>query len=495
MPIPLFADADGDDTIPLYRRAYARLRDMIVRGVLRPGQRLPSSRTFATDLGVARNTIEAAFAQLEAEGFITRKVGSGSYVSALTHSLMAPRSTPRSTPRSSPRSAARTLRGTAEHPALSKRGQLMAIAGPSAAADVDATFGVCRPGIDVFPYEIWNRLMGRRSRRLDRRLLDEVPPGGLAGLRDAIATYVTAARGVQCESSQVIVVSSTQQALDLVARLLLDPRDEVWLEEPCYAGATAAFRNAGARIIPTRVDAHGLDVDAGIRAAPHARMAYVTPSHQFPLGVTMTAERRLALLAWAEKASAWIVEDDYDSEFRYSGRPIAALQGLDRAGRTLYVGTFNKAMFPSLRLAYLVVPASLTAAAANARQWLDGHTPAMTQAVMADFINGGHFGQHLRTMRETYRTRRDALREAVDRYAAGRITLGASEAGMHMVGWLPPGTDMSRLRERAARKHLYLRDVAAYYARRAPGPGLVLNFASSPPSRIAQGVRALADLL
>jgi GntR family transcriptional regulator/MocR family aminotransferase len=485
VPMPLFAGIGGDDVVPLYRRAYGRLRDMILRGVLAANHRLPSSRTLATDLGVSRNTVEAAFAQLEAEGYITRKVGSGSYVSAVLPQR----------PSDTGRRGAKHPRHTGDQVALSKRGRLMALPGPTTDADGDATFGVCRPGIDVFPFELWNRLAARRGRRLDRRLLDEAPAAGLPALRHAVAAYVSGARGVRCEPSQVIVVSSTQQALDLLARLLLDPRDQAWVEEPCYVGATAALRNAGARMVPVRVDERGLDVDAGIRAAPAARLVYVTPSHQFPLGVTMSAERRLALLSWAERANAWIIEDDYDSEFRYVGRPLAALQGLDAHDRVVYVGTLNKVMFPSLRLAYVVLPPSLVEAVRRARQWHDGHASAMTQAVMADFITAGHFGQHIRTMRGAYQERRDALCAAIANHAAGRITLGVSDAGMHVAAWLPRGTDVPALRERAATKHLYLRDIATYYARRPPQPGLVLNFGSSPPTAIRGGVATLAALL
>jgi GntR family transcriptional regulator/MocR family aminotransferase len=300
---------------------------------------------------------------------------------------------------------------------------------------------------------------------------------------------------VRCAAEQVIVVTSTQQALDLIGRLLVDPHDEVLVEEPCYAGATAAFRNAGARLVPVRVDEQGLDVEHGARISPTARLCYVTPSHQFPLGVTMSLARRLALLAWAERARAWIVEDDYDSEFRYTGHPLAALQGLDEHARVLYVGTLNKAMFPALRLAYLVVPLDLVEPFTNARQWLDGFTPAGTQAVMADFMLGGHFVQHTRRMRAIYHERRDALRAAVERHAVDRIRLGPADGGMHAVGWLPRRTDVAQLCRRAAQRNMYLRDLGVYYANHSPGPGVLLNFASAPERAIERGIAAVSRLI
>ena len=492
VPISIFAELDDSDAIPLYRRTYRRMREMILRGALAPGSRLPSTRTLAADMAVSRNTVEAAFSQLEAEGFITRRVGSGSYV---TPSLPEP---PLGAPRQIKHqklSRGATSGRMAGHAALSKRGRVMATRGPNADADADVNFGVCRPALDVFPTALWNRIAARRSRQLSQRLLDACSPAGLPELRRAIAEYLSSARGVKCDADQVLVVTSTQQALDLVARLLVDTHDEVWLEEPCYAGATAAFRNAGASLVPVHVDENGVDVEFGARVAPRARLAYVTPSHQFPLGVTMTLARRLALLDWAERANAWIVEDDYDSEFRYVGRPLAALQGLDRGSRVLYLGTFNKVMFPGIRLAYVVVPSDLVEPFVDARQWLDGHTSTATQAVMADFIFGGHFAQHIRHMGAVYRERRDALAHAVERHGAGRIRLGPADAGMHAVGWLPKRTDVALLQRRAAAQGMHLRDVGVYYAGRPPAPGLVLNFAGSPARVIARGVEALARLI
>jgi GntR family transcriptional regulator / MocR family aminotransferase len=495
-PVSLFRAEPRDSDSPLYRETYRRVRTMILDGTLRAGDRLPSARAMAEDLHLSRNTIETAFAQLRSEGYVERRVGAGTFVSSSVPA--APRPPAR---RSTSEPARAATAGVAARPrevgerALSRRGRASCAPPPGPSADADASFGVCRPGLDLFPVRLWNRLAARRMRRASLELLDEQLPNGLQALRESIASYLALARGVRCSPQQVIVVTSTQQAIDLVARALLDPGDEVWLEEPCYTGARHAFAAAGARIIPIAVDDAGLDVDRGARRAPRSRLAYVTPSHQFPLGVTMTLERRLALINWAHSANAWILEDDYDSAFRYDGRPLAALQGIDDHGRVLYVGTFNKIMFPSLWLAYLVVPADLVEPMTAARRWMDGFTTAMNQAVMADFVQDGHFGAHVRAMRDAYRVRRDALEHAVDQYAPRRIRLGPREGGMHAVGWLPKGVNVAALAERCASRGLYLRNLAEYYARRPPGPGVVLNFASAPSDAIGRGVRTLASLL
>jgi GntR family transcriptional regulator/MocR family aminotransferase len=485
---------DGSGT-PLYRRAYRRIRQMILDGTLPSGRRLPSTRTLSGDLGVSRNTVELAFSQLQSEGYIRRRIGSGSFVgdslpNAAAHARRARRPVGSGTAER-PVLARRTT-GTA---VLSKRGRLAAAAAPDPEADADPTFGVCRPGLDVFPLHIWNRLLARRARQTTRELLDESSPKGLGVLRRAVAEYLVASRGVKCDAEQVIVLTSTQQGLDLAARLLLDPGQAAWVEEPCYIGARLALRNAGARLVPVPVDDGGLDVDRGIHLANDARLAYVTPSHQFPLGVTMGLSRRLELLRWAERSDAWIVEDDYDSEFRYAGRPLASLQGLDRSGRVVYLGTFNKVMFPSLRLAYMVVPPDLVDAFAAARRWIDGHSSALVQTVMADFITGGHFGTHIRHMREVYRERRDALTDATHRYAPSRIQLGPADGGLHVVAWLLDTVDVRRIVAGAAAESLYLRDVSLYYATSPPAPGIVLSFASSAPHVLRRGVRILSRLL
>ncbi|MDF1506347.1 PLP-dependent aminotransferase family protein, partial [Roseisolibacter sp. H3M3-2] len=306
-------------------------------------------------------------------------------------------------------------------------------------------FRLGEPAVDAFPTALWARLTARRW-RAGTIGLGEGDPAGDPALRAAIATHVTAARGARCTAEQVLVVSGTQQALDLAARVLLDPGDAVWIEDPGYRGARAAFAAAGARLVPVPVDGEGLDVAAGEAAAPGARLAYVTPSHQFPLGAVMSAPRRLALLAWARRADAWVVEDDYDSEFRYGGRPLPCLQGLDaerrapgESARVVYVGTFNKTLAPGLRMGYVVVPDALADAMRAARAASDRFAPTIAQGVLADFIGEGHYARHVRRARAAYAERQAALLEAAARELDALLALAPDAAGLHLVGRLPAG--------------------------------------------------------
>ncbi len=470
------------DGAPLHARIYRGLREAILSGKLAPGARLPSTRTLAVDLGVSRTTAEEAFAQLDAEGYLTRRVGDGTYVTV-----------PKDGPLGIPRAARPS--GGAPRPSLSGRGRSMTRTSACEEPTTLRAFRAGLPALEAFPLEIWQRLLARRLRQSGRALLGYGEPAGYRPLREAIAVYLGAARGVSCTPEQVVVLSSSQQALDLAARVLLDAGDTAWMEEPGYLGARLALEAAGARLVPVPVDGYGLDVAAGRSRAPHARLAYVTPSHQYPTGVTLPLERRLALLAWAETAGAWILEDDYDSEFRYVGRPLAAIQGLDRSGRVLYVGTFTKVLFPSLRLAYLVAPRDLARAFATARTLTDGHAPTLPQAVLADFMAEGHFAAHLRRMRGLYRERRDALLDAAHRQLSDGVRLGPADAGLHVTARLPPGTDDRALVARAPSLGLELLPLSRYYLGPAREPGLVLGYGGLPPAAIRHGVRTLARLL
>jgi GntR family transcriptional regulator/MocR family aminotransferase len=317
-------------------------------------------------------------------------------------------------------------------------------------------------------------------------------------LRETIAAHLGEARAVRCEASQVIVVTGAQQAVDLAARVLLDPGDTAWVEDPGYQGARGALVAAGIRLAPVPVDREGLDVRRGAREGPGARLVYVTPSHQYPLGVTMSLNRRLALLEWASASGAWILEDDYDSEYRYAGRPLAALQGLDTAGRVIYAGTFSKVLFPALRLGYLVVPPDLVDAFVAARALADRHSPSVTQAALADFIDGGHFARHVRRTRALYAERQAALVRAARRSLGGVLEVAPAEAGMHLMGWLVAGLD-----DRAAARAALTRNVDApplsgfrvRPARRGERGGLVLGYAAYTPREIDDACGRLAAAL
>ena len=297
---------------------------------------------------------------------------------------------------------------------------------------------------------------------------------------------------MRCDARQVIIVSGSQQALDLAARLLLDEGEAAWVEDPCYLGGRGALIGAGAQLVHVPVDAEGLDVAAGLARAPYARLAYVTPSHQYPLGVTMSLARRLALLEWAERTGAWVLEDDYDSEFRYAGRPLASLQGLDRAARVCYIGTFSKVLFPALRLGYLVAPPALAESFANARALVDRHAPTVEQATLADFIAEGHFARHIRRMRALYAERQAALVDAARAIVGGAVALEPAEAGMHLVGWLGEGRDDLAVAARAAAQGLEVPALRRYAAETTLRGGLLLGYTALDAAQIRAGLQRLA---
>jgi GntR family transcriptional regulator/MocR family aminotransferase len=353
------------------------------------------------------------------------------------------------------------------------------------------------PAVDEFPLKVWRRLAGEFWRRPPRGSLGYGEPGGYRPLRMAIAEHLRAYRAVKCTWEQVIVVSGSQQALDLCARLLLDEGDGAWIEDPCYLGARAALSANGARLVPVPVDGEGLDVAAGEALAPDARLACVAPSHQYPTGATMGLRRRLALLGWASRAGAWVVEDDYDGEFRHSGRPLSSLQGLDGSaeGRVIYVGTFSKALSPALRIGYAVVPPALVDAFEGARALADRHPPVPEQAILAEFVAEGHFARHLRRMRGLYAERQRALVEAAEAELAGLLEVRPSGAGLHLVGRLPDGADDAGVSARLAACGIEAPPLSAHRLSASGTPGLVLGYAAFDEAAIRDGVGRLAGTL
>jgi GntR family transcriptional regulator/MocR family aminotransferase len=469
----------------LHRQLYDRLRDSVLAGALPPGTRLASTRTMAHELGVSRNTVMTAFNQLLAEGYLQGRTGSGTYVTRTLpdDALRARRATP---------AVERAPRGRG----VSGRGaRLIATPVSVVRPAAPAAFRVGLPAVDEFPLELWSRLLARTWRDATFSLLGYGDPAGHLPLRTAIAEHLAVARGVRCAAEQVVIVSGSQQALDLVSRVLLDPGDRVWIEDPGYPGARAALAGAEATIVPVPVDGEGLDVEAGVARAPDAAMAYVTPSHQYPLGVTMSLARRLALLEWARTAGAWVLEDDYDSEYRYAGRPIAALQGLDADGRVIYMGTFSKVMLPSLRLGYLVLPPDVVDAFVAARAVSDRHSPTIDQVAMTEFITEGHFERHIRRMRMLYADRQAALLDAARRHLDGVLDLRPDPAGMHIVARLAAGADDAALSLRAREHRVEAQPLSSYYLSEAPIPGFALGYAAVPERSARAAVVRLAQAL
>jgi GntR family transcriptional regulator / MocR family aminotransferase len=488
--LPLLLRLDAEAQQPLNQQIYQGLRSAILNGRLHVGARLPSSRELAMDLAISRNTVLNAYERLADEGYLQGRSGGGTRVSTelpediLRARLPLVRQSPK---RSRRRISDRALR-IAEVPI---RPRFLQMPRPIRAFRL----GAC--ALDEFPTELWGRLVRRqwsRSRN-GTSALDYGEVAGYAPLRAAIATYLQSARGVTCEADQVFIVNGSQQALDLSSRVLLDPGDLAWLEDPGYDGIHGAIVSAGARGVAVPVDREGIQVARGIRQAPDARVAYVTPSHQFPLGITMSLARRLELLRWASKSGAWIVEDDYDSELRYANRPLPALQGLDAHDSVIYTGTFSKIVFPALRLGYLVVPRSLVDTFAKVRLLTDVHMPTLTQAVMADFIAEGHFERHIRRMRILYRERQQALLDAARRYLDGMLNVVPADGGMHLLGWLPKGIDDREASRCAAAEGIDALPVSCFSRLHQRRGALILGYSGLTPGAINQGAKRLAVAL
>ena len=441
----------------------------------------------AEELGVSRNTIVLAFELLGSEGYLKSRIGSGTFVTdALPEQLLQVASP-----------ATRDAVATEADVRLSRRGQLVAglrITSRGRAAG-QRPFQPGAPALDAFPFDVWTRLTARVLRRLSPSAYSYGDPAGYRPLREAIAAYLRTARAVRCTPEQVIVVGGAQQGADLAARLLLDDGDAAWVEDPGYLGARAALASAGARIVAVPVDDEGLRVDAGEAAAPTARLAYATPSYQFPTGATMSLRRRLELLAWATRADAWVIEDDYDSEYRYAGPPLTSLQGLDESGRVIYLGTFSKVLFPALRIGYLVVPPPLVDAFVTAKSVADRQGSVLEQAVLADFIGEGHFSRHLRRMRVLYQERQRLLVEAAARHLSGLLEVAPADAGMHLIGWLPEGADDAEAARRAAAAGLMVPPLSLYGIEPGRRGGLVLGYPAFSGAEIDAAARRLAGVL
>jgi GntR family transcriptional regulator/MocR family aminotransferase len=473
---------ERENTAPIYQQLYAWFRDAITTGQLRPGQRIPSTRSLATELNVSRIPVLTAFEQLHAEGYLETFTGAGTCVA-------------RDIPDESI-STFRTLRTAA--PAkrtprrLSRQAQLLVNQAPQTWLNSLGAFRVSLPGLDHFPISTWSKIVARHSRKLSFAGMGYGGPLGYTPLREAIAEYLGAARGVRCKPSQILITTGSQQGLQLSAQVLLDPGDRVWMEEPGYPGARQAFMTARAELVPIPVDSEGLNP---ARSKSNARVVYLTPSHQYPLGVTMSASRRLQILNWAAATNAWIIEDDYDSEYRYSTRPIAALQGLDTNARVIYIGTFSKVMFPALRLGYIVIPEDLVPAFSSTRDAADIFSSTLYQLVMTDFIREGHFARHIRRMRMLYMDRREALVKAIRTHLADKLEIIGSEAGMHLVAMLPSGYDDVEISRLAAQKRIAAMPLSSCYLRKPRRGGLILGYGATNIHQIQEGIRTLKSIL
>jgi GntR family transcriptional regulator/MocR family aminotransferase len=469
---------------PLQRQVYEACRAAIVDGTWHAGQRVPSTRVLAAELGISRIPVLNAYAQLIAEGYFQSRIGAGTVVSS---------SLPGKTTPWQP-GALRETKPTARHHQLEKPFALPQTVERGTWQRARGAFCVGQVPYEEFPVRTWNRLVTRNCRNLSANALNYADPMGSRDLRQAVAVYLRTARGVRCDVEQIMIVNGSQHALEITARALLSSGDPVWMEEPGYSFARSIFSLHRCRVVPVPVDAEGLNVRLGVKACRKARAALVTPSHQYPLGVTMTASRRLQLLDWAEQSQAWIIEDDYDSEYRYDSMPIASLQGLDRDSRVVYVGTFSKVVFPSLRLGYLVVPPDLVDHFLAVRFAMDIGSAAFYQEVLADFIREGHFSRHIRRMRSLYGERRSVLMESIRSDLGPKVEITGAQAGMHLTIALNEICDRE-ISHQAARQNLWLVPLSPSYAGSEPKQGFILGFGSTATKEIPTAVRALRALL
>jgi len=474
-------------SLPLHARVQRAIRQLILDGSLDVGRPLPPSRALAKSLGISRDTVESAYGQLHAEGFIERRVGSGSFVSERMQRLPG---------HGRPRRAGAQRSGELR---LSERGSAMFQGGGLRDFLLPRPFAPGVPETRSFPLQTWERLERQVLKEHGTLALLHSPPQGMEPLRRAIADYVNLERGARATPDQVLVLTSSQQALALCAHVLLDAGDRIFIEDPAYHGARKAFEAAGLTCVPVPVDADGLQVEhllqAGRSPGESARAVFLTPSHQFPTGATLTLERRLAVIEWARTSRGWILEDDYDSEFHYAGKPTACVQGLDPHERTVYIGTFTKSMFPGLRIGYMVLPPPLVAPMTVARTLLDGHSAPIPQLTLARFIEGGHFGAHIRTMRAVYAERRDVLARLVRRHLADFVEPRVPGGGMQMpcvfVRDIPEREAVESARQAGV-------DLLGLTALRASGrheAGFLMGFAAHAPYEMEIAVKKLARVL
>jgi GntR family transcriptional regulator/MocR family aminotransferase len=489
-PVRALVLIDTAHAVPLWRQIYEQIREAIASGRLAAGVRLPASRAFAADLVVSRNSVTAAYAQLRAEGYLVQRGRVGTFVASLEPDRVEMSARPVRARKAAPAVAGRRPLSRVAAMALAAAERL-----PAADRGSPVPFRIGDPAIDVFPVRVWGRLVAR-SWRSGRVPLGYLDPAGARPLRQAIAEYLIGSRGVRCEWQQVFIVSGTQQAVDVAIRLVLSPGDAVWIEDPCYSGARSAIDASSVTAVSVPVDSEGISVDEGLRIEPKARGVYVTPSHQFPLGAVMSVSRRMALLGWAAGADAWIIEDDYDSEFRYASRPLPSLQGLDEQGRVIYVGTFSKTLFPGLRVGYLVSPPGLVDAFQAAFALGGRYASADAQLVVTEFITEGHFERHLRRMRALYAARQAVLLTHAQDHLSEWLDVSPSAAGLHLIGWIRDrSSSAAKIIERAAGVGVELRALSHYTQRIPKRDAILLGYAAFAPAAMEVAARRLGAAL
>jgi GntR family transcriptional regulator/MocR family aminotransferase len=466
---------------PLYRQIYGWFRGAILSGQLLPGQSVPSTRGLALHLGISRAPVLVAFEMLLAEGFLESRIGSGTQVSTSLPERPVARQMDHEEVAHS--QSTRVARGKPTDRKWNRDDPWWRCTG---------AFRVGVSDTRHFPFNVWSSLMTRHACAPTPRTLD---PMGYWPLRVAICDYLRAARSVRCTPEQIMVAGGTQQALQVATRVLLGSQDEVWVEEPGCWGASNVLRSTGATLVPVPVDPEGMNIGEGILRSPAGRVVYTSPAHQFPMGCTMSVVRRRALVEWAAQNDAWILEDDYDSEFRYEGQPIPSLQSLDPADRVIFLGTFGKVVVPAERVAYMVIPEDLVAMFREARQAVDLALPTLIQQVLADFMQSGNFARHICRLKQVHSAQRQALIAAIRQFMGADMTIAGTEAGLHLVGLLPQGVDDVNLGLRLADAGISAVPLSTCYLGRAGEPGLILGYGSVDVDAIRGATKTLASAL
>ena len=467
-------------TEALHRQIYAGLRSAVLSGKLAPGSRLPATRDLAEHLGVSRSVVLEAYDQLLAEGFVVGRSGSGTYVAQGLSTKVTQSKKPT------------RLRLSEFGSAAADAAASLASSGQAAKCLYDFKFGRSESDVEIFPFERWQRMLTRHARRASLTQLDYGPPAGNPVLREAICAHLSRSRAVVCDPSEVIIVSGSQQALDLIARVLLDRGERVAIENPSYQGTRQILSAAGAHLVPVMVDREGLNPAALPR---RARLCFVTPSHQFPTGTILSLSRRVALLEWANDTNAVIIEDDYDGEFHYDGQPIESLQGLDSHGRVIYVGTFSRTVFPSLRVGYLVVPKQLVSPFTGAKWLNDQHSGVLEQQTLAEFITTGAYERHLRRLQRKNSARREALLQAIQEHLNGQVEVSGAGAGAHVALWPKVRGSESSFLQRAAERGVGIYGMSQYFLAKPSRTGFLLGYSRMREAEIREGIRRLGEVL
>jgi GntR family transcriptional regulator/MocR family aminotransferase len=506
--IPLVAfKLNFSSSVPLYKQLYDLIRNAILEGKFSKGQRLPGTRSLASELKISRNTVALAFDQLLIEGYISGKIGSGTFVSEIPNNFFGLGSKTKSITSKKMTSfeipSLSGLKMKEEHPAatglfekLSKQIGSNELVKRYTKRDEIIPFQNGIPAFSEFPIKIWQKLINQTAQNFSNLQLGYGEAAGFKPLREAIASYLRKYRAVNCTSDQIIIVNGTQQGLDLIGRVLLKPGSVVWLEDPGYFGARAAMIFAGAEIFPSPLDNEGLDLSYSSQNNPTPDLIFTTPSHQFPLGLTMSILRRLNLLLYAAQNKCWIVEDDYDSEFRYSGNPLPSLQGLDQSGRVLYLGTFSKVLFPGLRLGYLVLPnPAMLDEFTLAKSLVDRQNPIFEQIILTRFLEEGHFTRHLRKMRMLYKARQEFLIDEINKELRGMINAKPDPAGMHIIAWLPKNFNDKKVADEALKNNIIVRPLSEYLIKFFKNPGLILGYTAFEKNEIKKGLLELKKVL